>query len=143
MRIVSIAQPRSAGKRRLDDRASDWERIRSSWTFFPYDLIVSSGIRGPFHLYKHLGGFLYQNNVNVNLVWHSLFLGFLFLTFLAFWFLSFELTGDSLSSALVLPMIAVTHPLRGSLHAAAVPLAAFVTALAAMPFAFSKAVDQY
>lgn len=108
--------------------------------FSPYDLIVSSGIRGPFHLYKHLGGFLYQNNVNVDLVWHSLFLGFLFLTFLAFWFLSFELTRDTLSSALVLAMIAVAHPLRGSLHAAAVPLAAFVTALAAMPFALAALV---
>jgi len=108
--------------------------------YSPYDLIVSSGVRGPFHLYKHLGGFLYQNNVNVDLVWHTLFLGFLFLTFLAFWFLSFELTGDTLSSALVLAMITVAHPLRGSLHAAAVPLAAFVTALAAMPFALGALV---
>lgn len=108
--------------------------------FSPYDLIVTSGIRGPFHLYKYFGGFLYQNNINVDLVWNSLFLGFLFLTFMAFWYLSVELTSDTISSALVLVMLAVAHPLRGSLHAAAVPLAAFVTALAAMPFALTALV---
>jgi hypothetical protein len=37
-------------------------------------------------------------------------------------------------------MIAVAHPLRGSLHAAAVPLPAFVTAMAAMPFALAALV---
>ena len=108
--------------------------------FSPYDLVVSSGMRGPFHLYKFLGGYLYLHNFNVDLVWHAFYLVFLFLTFLAVWFLSLELTDDVLSSALVLALIAVAHPLRGSLHASAVPQPAFVTAHAALPFALAAIV---
>ncbi|HTR81883.1 MAG TPA: hypothetical protein VMM58_09655 [Bacteroidota bacterium] len=103
--------------------------------YSPYDLVVSSGIRGPFYLYKYLGGFLYSINANVDIVWQCFFVCFLFLTFLALWLLSFELTQDLFSSALVLAFLAVAHPLRGSLHAADVPIQSFVTALAAMPFA--------
>ena len=100
-----------------------------------YDLLVSSGIRGPFHLYKYLGGMLYSNRANVDVIWEILFLVFLFLTFLLVWHLSMEITGNTLSSALVLAVIAVAHPLRGTLHAAAVPIQSFITASAAMPFA--------
>lgn len=103
--------------------------------YSPYDLIVSSGMREPYHLYKYLGGFLYQLHANVDLVWEMFFLAFLFFTFLAIWYLSVELTSNNLSSAFVLAIIAVAHPLRGSLHASAVPQAAFVVAMAAMPFA--------
>ncbi|MGA9405969.1 MAG: DUF6798 domain-containing protein [Bacteroidota bacterium] len=108
--------------------------------FSPYDLIVSSGIREPYHLYKYLGGFLYGIHANIDFIWEGLFLCFLFLTFLSFWFLSLELTQDKLSSALVLAFIAVAHPLRGSLHAAAVPTPSFVTTLAAMPLAIAAIV---
>ncbi len=109
-------------------------------TYSPYDLIVSSGIHAPFYLYKYLGGFLYSLNANVDVVWQCFFLFFLFLTFVALWYLALELTNDLLSSALVLAFIAVAHPLRGSLHAAAVPLASFVTALSAMPFALAAII---
>ena len=105
-----------------------------------YDLLISSGVRGPYHLYKYLGGFLYRFNSNIDPLWEIFFLVFLFLTFLAFWFLSFELTSDTITSALVLAMITVAHPLRGSLHASAVPVQSFVTALAAMPFAIMAIV---
>lgn len=103
--------------------------------YSPYDLLVSSGIRGPFHLYKYLGGFLYQTNLNIDVTWYILFLLSFFLTFLVLWFLSLELTGNIFSSTLVLAIITVAHPLRGSLHAAAVPIPAFVTAAVALPLA--------
>jgi len=105
--------------------------------FSKYDLLVSSGVRGPYHLYKYIGGFLYQINANVDIIWECFFLVFLFLTFLSLWFLSLELTQDTFSSALVLAIISITHPLRGSLHASAVPIQSFVTALAAMPLALA------
>ena len=104
--------------------------------YSPYDLLVSSGIRGPFHLYKYLGGFLYLSNVNIDIAWYIFFLLSFFLTFVALWFLSLELTGNTFSSILFLAIIAVAHPLRGSLHAAAVPIPAFITAAVALPFAF-------
>ena len=50
------------------------------------------------------------------------------------------MTQDALSSALVIAFIAVAHPLRGSLHAAAVPTPSFVTTLAAMPLAIAAIV---
>ncbi len=103
--------------------------------FSSNDFLVASGIRGPFHLYKYLGGFLYQIGANVDLAWEAFFLIFLFLTFLSLWFLSMELTRTAVSSALVLAVLAVAHPLRGSLNASAVPMTSFVTASAAMPFA--------
>ena len=103
--------------------------------FSSNDFLVASGIRGPFHLYKYLGGFLYQIGANVDLAWEALFLIFLFLTFLSIWFLSMELTRTAVSSALVLAVLAVAHPLRGSLNASAFPMTSFVTASAAMPFA--------
>lgn len=105
--------------------------------FSPNDLLVSSGIRGPFHLYKYLGGFLYQIGANVDLAWEAFFLVFLFLTFLSIWFLSIQLTRSVVPSTLVLAVLAVAHPLRGSLNASAVPISSFVTALAAMPFAIA------
>ncbi len=108
--------------------------------YSPHDLLVSSGIRGPYHLYKYLGGFLYSIGADVDFIWQSLFLLFLFLTFLSVWFLSQELTRDSFSSTLVLALLAVAHPIRGTLHAAAVPITSFVTALAAMPFALASLV---
>ena len=108
--------------------------------FSQFDLIVSSGMRSPYHLYKYLGGFLFQTHSDVDLVWHLFFLAFLFLTFLSVWYLSLELSGDILSSGLVVALVAVAHPLRGSLHAAAFPLASFVTAQAAMPLALAAIV---
>ena len=108
--------------------------------FSQFDLIVSSGMRSPYHLYKYLGGFLFQTHSDVDLIWHFFFLTFLFLTFLSAWYLSLELSGDILTSGLVLALIAVAHPLRGSLHAAAFPLASFVTAQAAMPLALTAIV---
>ena len=108
--------------------------------FSQFDLIVSSGMRSPYHLYKYLGGFLVQMHSDVDLIWHSFFLMFLFLTFLSLWYLSLELSGDILTSGLVMAVIAVAHPLRGSLHAAAFPIASFVTAQAAMPLALTAIV---
>lgn len=105
--------------------------------FSPYDLIVSSGIHEPYHLYKYLGGFLYRSNFNIDIIWETLFLCFLFLTFLTLWLLSIELTEDRISSSLVLAFIAVAHPLRGSLHAAAVPIPSFITTIVAMPLGFA------
>ena len=100
-----------------------------------YDLLISSGTRGPYHLYKYLGGYLFNIGANVDVIWEAFFLAFLFLTFLAFWYLFLELSEDQISSTLAVAIIAVAHPLRGSLHAAAVPISSFVTASAAMPFA--------
>jgi hypothetical protein len=105
--------------------------------FSPSDFLVASGIRGPFHLYKYLGGFLYQMGANVDLAWEAFFLIFLFLTFLAIWFLAMELTRAAVPSALVLAVLAVAHPLRGSLNASAIPIASFITASAALPFAIA------
>jgi len=116
------------------------KEIAHPGTYSQYDLVVSSGIHAPFYLYKYLGGFLYSVNANVDVVWECFFCCFLLLMFLAVWYLAVELTGDLLSSAIVLACIAVAHPLRGSLHAAAVPLAAFVTALSAMPFALAALI---
>ncbi len=105
-----------------------------------YDLLISSGIRGPFHLYKYLGGLLYGINIPADIVWHAFFLTFLFLTFLALWYLSLELTTAQATSALILALVAVAHPLRGSLHASAVPILSFVTASAAIPLALAAIV---
>jgi hypothetical protein len=109
-------------------------------TYSPYDLIVSSGVREPYHLYKYLGGLLYSINANFDLVWNILFLSFLFLTFFLLWFLSLELTESKVGSALVLALIAVAHPLRGSLNAAAFPCPAFVTTIAAIPFSLGAMI---
>ncbi|MBI3977611.1 MAG: collagen-like protein, partial [Chloroflexi bacterium] len=98
------------------------------------DLIVTAGLRGPFHIYR-LAGNLYRLPVDVDLLWHGLFLAFLWLFFLATWRLSHRLTRSPLAASLTLVLLATAPPFRGSLNWSWVPLPALVTALFAMPLA--------
>ncbi|MFQ5410403.1 MAG: MYXO-CTERM sorting domain-containing protein, partial [Anaerolineales bacterium] len=99
------------------------------------DLTVMSGLRGPFHVYRIIGGALYARGANVDLVWHGLFLAFLLLTFVTLWLLAWEVGRNAMAASIVTALIAAMHPFRGSLNWSWVPLSGFVSAMAAMPFA--------
>jgi hypothetical protein len=99
------------------------------------DLIVSAGIRGPFHIYK-MAGALYRLGLNVDIIWFCLLLLFLYLTFLALWKLSYGITESATAASLAVFFLATANPWRGSLNWSPVPMPFLVTSLFAMPLGF-------
>lgn len=98
------------------------------------DLVVSSGLRMPFHVYR-LASLLYAANLDVDLIWHLLHQVFLLLTFHAIWLLAWVLSRNMHVAAVAVGIVASMSFMRGALHWGLLPLTSLVTAQVAQPIA--------
>lgn len=106
-------------------------------TLFPAtDLLVSSGLRGPFHFYR-LAGLLYSHGANVDLWWFVILVAATIATFLSVWIISRELTASATAASVVTAIIAAANHYRGSLHWFVFPPPNLVTSTLATPFALA------
>jgi len=96
------------------------------------DLIVTAGLRGPFHLYR-AAGWLYRIGADVDVVWHVLLLAALAALFFAVWYLAHEVSRDASVASLAVAFVACAPPLRGTLNWTSLPQYAFITATLAVP----------
>ena len=109
-------------------------------TLYPAtDLLVSSGLRGPFHLYR-LAGSLYAHGLNVDAWWYALLIVSLVTTFVAAWYLAQHITGSSTLAAVVTATLAAASPYRGSLHWFLFPSPNLVTSTLAAPAVMAAVV---
>ena len=106
-------------------------------TLYPAsDLLVSSGLRGPFQLYR-AAGLLYANGVDVDGVWYWLLIAALTGTFVALWALAAGVTRSPWIASIVTAILAAANPYRGTLHWFLLPQSNLVTSTLATPFAIS------
>jgi hypothetical protein len=99
-----------------------------------YDLLVSSGMRGPFHIYK-LAGLLYKYHFDVEAIWFTLTLLFVFLTFVMMWQITYTISENIVISSIVTILFALATPGTGTLNWTFLPTLTLVTSLVALPFA--------
>ena len=99
-----------------------------------HDLVVSSGLRMPFHVYR-AAGWLFRWNLDVDQVWHMLYQLFLLATLHATWMLAWRLSGRVEAASVCVGVIAAMSFLRGGLHWSQMPVTSLVTAQVATPFA--------
>ena len=106
-------------------------------TLYPAsDLLVSSGLRGPFHLYR-AASFLYASGIDVDAVWYWLLIAVLWGTFVALWALVAGVTRSPWIASIVTAILAAANPYRGTLHWFLLPQSNLVTSTLATPFAIS------
>jgi len=103
--------------------------------FYPSsDLIVSSGIRAPFHIY-HAARWLYEFNLDVDLWW----LGALVASLAALFAATFRLArslGLSVTTCLIVPLLlATTAAHRMTIHETPMPIWSFMSASVGLPLA--------
>lgn len=83
--------------------------------YSPHDLLVSSGIRGPYHLYK-LAGQLYELTAHVDAVWFTLTVLFVWLTLLAVWYISYTVSSSRIIASIVVFLFTAASPWAGTLN---------------------------
>lgn len=104
-------------------------------TLYPStDLIVSSGLRGPFHLYR-LAGLLYANGRDVDSIWLGLLLVSLVAAFASAWALAFSISRSAWVASLATAALAGANAYRGSIHWFLFPPPNLVTSTIAAPMA--------
>lgn len=103
------------------------------------DLIVSSGQRMPFHVYR-LASVLYAQGLDVEAIWFVLYQLFLFATFFGVWTLAYTYSGRTAVATASAACLASMSFLRGALHWSTVPLTSLITAQVALPFALAAMV---
>lgn len=100
------------------------------------DLVVSSGVHGPFFVY-HLASVLYRNHVNVDAWWYAFLIGSLFALFIAIWWLAEGITGNATVAALATALVTASSRYRGTIHWMFVPPSNFITSTLVLPFTFA------
>lgn len=96
------------------------------------DLVVSSGLRGPFFMYR-LAGALYANGLNIDAWWLAAYVMSLVALFAAIWWVARAATAGTVVAAAVTAIIAAASPYRGTLHWFLLPPPNFVVSTLALP----------
>ena len=100
------------------------------------DLVVSSGVHGPFFVYQ-LASVLYRNHMNVDAWWYAFLVGSLFALFIAIWWLAEGITGNATVAALATALVTASSRYRGTIHWMFVPPSNFITSTLVLPFTFA------
>jgi hypothetical protein len=98
----------------------------------PGDLLVSAGLRGPFHLYK-AAGVLFSLGWQADEIWNWLFLAIHTGLFYSVWLLGRAMTRNPAVAAIAMLAMAVAPVMRGTLYWTLMPLPMLVTATVAVP----------
>ena len=101
------------------------------------DLVVSSGVRGPFFVYQ-LASVLYRNHMNVDAWWYAFLIGSLFALFVAIWWLAEGITGNAAVAALATALVTASSRYRGTIHWMFVPPSNFITSTLVLPLTFAS-----
>lgn len=101
-------------------------------TYPASDLIVSTGLHSPYHLYK-AASWLYRAGVDVEAAWFALLLAFVAATFFALFELGVAVTGNRLAAAVTTLLLAMMPVMRGVLHLTSLPVPMLVSLASAFP----------
>ena len=96
------------------------------------DLVVSSGVHGPFFVYQ-LASVLYRNHMNVDAWWYAFLVGSLFALFIAMWWLAEGISGNAVLAALATALVTASSRYRGTIHWMFVPPSNFITSTLVLP----------
>jgi hypothetical protein len=108
-------------------------RAAADSTLYPAsDLIISSGLRGPFHLYR-LAGQLYARGVDVDAAWLGLLIASLVAAFACAWALAFSISRSPWVASVATATLAGANAYRGSIHWFLFPPPNLVTSTIATP----------
>jgi len=107
--------------------------------YSPFDLLVQSGMAGPFHIYKMFGIF-YSHSlpVSVDILWFMLNCFIQFLIFVGIWCISYVVTKRKDFSSISTFFIALSHPFMGTLHWSLLPPHALVSSVFALPIQYAS-----
>jgi hypothetical protein len=112
-------------------------RAAADSTLYPAsDLLVSSGLKGPFHLYR-LAGLLYAKGLDVDVWWYGILIVAQLATFAALWFLAGGISRSAGIASLVTAVVAAASPYRGTIHWFLLPAPNLVTSTLATPLALA------
>lgn len=102
--------------------------------YSPYDLLVSSGMSGPFHIYK-LVSVLYKVKlpISVDAVWYLMNISIQCLIFVLLWHIGKTITKRADVASISCMLIALSHPFCGTLNWSLLPPQALVTSVFALP----------
>ena len=100
------------------------------------DLVVSSGVHGPFFVYQ-LASVLYRNHMDVDAWWYAFLIGSLFALFVAIWWLAEGITGNAAVAALATALVTASSRYRGTIHWMFVPPSNFITSTLVLPLTFA------
>ncbi len=102
-------------------------------TLYPAsDLVISSGLRGPFFLYR-LAGALYAHGANVDAWWYAFLILTLVALLVAIWWLADGIADDVRIASVVTALVAASNPYRGTLHWTLLPPTNFITSTLVTP----------
>ncbi len=112
-------------------------RAMADSTLYPAsDLVISSGLRGPFFLYR-LAGSLYAHGANIDAWWYALLIGSLIALLIAIWFLADGIAENVVVASVATALIAASNPYRGTLHWTLLPPTTFITSTLVKPIAIA------
>ena len=100
------------------------------------DLVVSSGVHGPFFIYQ-LASVLYRNHMNVDAWWYAFLIGSLFALFISMWWLAEGITGNATVAGLVTAVVTASSRYRGTIHWMFLPPSNFITSTLVLPLTFA------
>ncbi len=100
------------------------------------DLVISSGMRGPFFLYR-LAGSLYAVGANVDAWWYAFLIVSLVALFVAIWWLTDAIADSVAVAGITVALVAASNPYRGTLHWTLLPPTNFITSTLVTPLAIA------
>jgi hypothetical protein len=103
-------------------------------TYSPDDLIVSSGLRSPFHLY-HAAQWLFRFGLDIDAWWLGAFIASLVALFASVWALARSIGLSTGAAAATTVLLAVARAQHLTVHDSPMPIWSFMSASVALPLA--------
>lgn len=103
-------------------------------TYSPDDLIVSSGLRSPFHLY-HAAQWLFRLGLDIDAWWLAAFIASLIALFASVWALARSIGLTTAAAAATTVLVAVARAQHLTVHDSPMPIWSFMSASVALPLA--------
>jgi hypothetical protein len=112
-------------------------RAAADPTLYPStDLVIASGMRGPFFLYRAAGAF-YARGMDVDAWWYALLLVCLTAIGIAVWMIAESLTERAALASAATALVMASNPYRGTLHWTLLPPTNMITSTLATPVVFA------
>ena len=108
--------------------------VADSTLYAPGDLLVSAGLRGPFHLYRATAA-LYAAGLDVDAWWFAALMLSIAALAYATWRFGIAMQASPAASAFAAVLVCVSPFYRGTINWSGLPLLSFVTASFAIPLA--------